>query len=107
MTRKDDLCDSQNNYLSEREDDSDNESIQNEINAQHFNYLDDGSSDNGDHDDFEPFKVSKRDIEDPYHELEYSEDDEKDYMGKNSYREKFDVKRRENCIIQIGSSSEK
>jgi hypothetical protein len=32
-TRKDDLCDSQNNYLSDRYDDSDNDSIINEINA--------------------------------------------------------------------------
>lgn len=45
--------------------------------------------------------MSKRDIEDPYHELEYSEDDQKDYMGNNQYREKHFVKRTENTFFQL------
>lgn len=48
-------------------------------------------------DELDPFYISNRDIEDPYHEQEYSEDDQKNYMGRNKYRVKRE--HRENGII--------
>jgi hypothetical protein len=102
--RTDDLCDSDNNYLTEEIEDSDfaeNDSLLNEINADY----EDGSANSpgeSSYDDrldkdageeLRAFRISKRDIEDPYHELEYSEDDQKNYMGQNTYREKQYVKR--------------
>jgi hypothetical protein len=48
-------------------------------------------------DELDPFYISNRDIIDPYHELEYSEDDQKNYMGRNTYRVKQE--HRENRIF--------